>query len=1152
MRLKRCVTLSVYVENITLRNFKSFKQSNITFGKGFNCIVGPNGSGKSNIFDSLLFALGETSLKRMRVGSSQHFINLQAKPNPDTKLKSAYVKVELAGDEKVELERVVRSNGKVGYRLNGKAATRQEVVEVLRAHNCNIDDTNTVTQGEISYIGNLNPKERRELIDIAAGIKEFNDKKASALKELEKVELKLSEANITLKERQGFLSGLEKEKKDAEKYNELNESVRRISYTILKEREAQIDSLYQASSNRYMGKADSIKELEKKAAHLDDSIKAESMGREQVANKLNESSVEANAANKVIDDINKKIAVKNSEIAANEERIKEYTARVEALSAELASIIEKMKSAELSIIKMEEESKEKHEQLGKYDKQDVETDQDTLASEHEQVKKKVGELSTEIEEISRALFEGSTASSDAERRLSETVQALQAAKEEHSSISDSIKRFASSIEKLGGEAKSARAKTKSIEEKAKSAKESLMKIDEDHINLRETLASVGGQDRHSGILSKELGKVFHGKVQELCTYDEKYALAINASAMARLNYFVVDSAEHADKAIRILKTKGLGRASFIPLQDIVVRESQSKSAKSATPLLELVKFDQKYKKAFDFVFGNTFLVEDIAAAKKIGFGGMRFVTLEGDVVEPAGTITGGSMKTFATAAVIQGKIKDLEQRRKQAVSEIAEIESELLAERTSAARFETEAISVESEKRHAETQLSRSAGLTSELEKRKSEIESTLKSRQSLHQKYQSRKEQLSKEFDSLKGQESELYSKITTALHGGKVKALSKAEAERLRSLKEATHQLDMQVAGTRKELEISKERKLEIETNRKKEESELTNLKAKKSPANKEISDLQKSREELENKIKGNDSSTKSLYQKLAKIDAQISAMANEKGKLTAEAERHIREQIALEGERSQLQTRLSDIKAELMGYQETKPLEIKEIKKLDEMLASARAEITAIGAVNLKAPEMFDIKKSEVDTAREKMVMLEGEKGSITSMIDEIDSKKLSVFIQTLEQVNRNFGKLYSSVFDGTAELELSNPKEPFDSGLNIRVKPKTGKTTGIELFSGGQKSIIALVLLFAIQMRNPMSLYIFDEIDAALDKENSKKLSGLIKQMSATSQFIVISHNDEMIVSSDIAIGVISRENISKAFGIRVLEGGKVEGIPSGGA
>ncbi|MCL5430887.1 MAG: AAA family ATPase, partial [Candidatus Marsarchaeota archaeon] len=202
----------LYIDRIVLHNFKSFRHASIAFRKNFNCIVGPNGSGKSNVCDSLLFALGESSLRRLRIVSPTQLLNEDVKKGKNEEMRRAYVKVIMGGDANVEIIRYAREDRKMGYRLNGKHTTKQDVVEFLRGHGGDVNETNTIAQGEIVRILNMNSKERREIIDVAAGINEFDKKKEAAERELERVEERLGEAHGMLNERKGFLKELKKEK----------------------------------------------------------------------------------------------------------------------------------------------------------------------------------------------------------------------------------------------------------------------------------------------------------------------------------------------------------------------------------------------------------------------------------------------------------------------------------------------------------------------------------------------------------------------------------------------------------------------------------------------------------------------------------------------------------------------------------------------------------------------------------------------------------------------------------------------------------------------------------------------------------------------------------------------------------------------------
>jgi chromosome segregation protein len=210
----------------------------------------------------------------------------------------------------------------------------------------------------------------------------------------------------------------------------------------------------------------------------------------------------------------------------------------------------------------------------------------------------------------------------------------------------------------------------------------------------------------------------------------------------------------------------------------------------------------------------------------------------------------------------------------------------------------------------------------------------------------------------------------------------------------------------------------------------------------------------------------------------------------------------------------------------------------EELERQIILWKADIEKLGNVNMKAPELYAQKSKDVEEARQKISVLESEKESVLAMINEIDSKKLSIFIETFNAVNENFKNLFPLAFEGSAYLELENRKDPFNSGLVIRVKTKSNKEKLQETMSGGEKSLLMLMMIFAILMRKPMSFYIFDEIDISLDKENTKKLSHVIKELSKKSQMIIVSHNDNMIVAADAAIGVSKSNDESKAFGLDI--------------
>jgi chromosome segregation protein len=264
----------------------------------------------------------------------------------------------------------------------------------------------------------------------------------------------------------------------------------------------------------------------------------------------------------------------------------------------------------------------------------------------------------------------------------------------------------------------------------------------------------------------------------------------------------------------------------------------------------------------------------------------------------------------------------------------------------------------------------------------------------------------------------------------------------------------------------------------------------------------------------------------------------MSAEKGKLAGNLERLNREILEIETAKAQIEVRIGDIKAELSSYSNVEGIKEANADSLERELISKRTELESIGAVNLKAPELYDKKRKDVEEVQQQMSVLETEKTSVLEMIKEIESKKLNIFSETLDRVDKNFKKLFNHIFEGEAELGLDNPKDPFNSGLNISMTIDR-RQRHIDRLSGGEKLLVMLMLIFSIQMMRPMSFYIFDEIDASLDKENSKKLSLLIKELGKSSQFVVVTHNDSMLTASDTNIGVAMHNHESRAVGIMLM-------------
>ncbi|MEM3826981.1 MAG: AAA family ATPase [Candidatus Micrarchaeaceae archaeon] len=1145
----------LHLEKLTLHNFKSFRQASIKFIPGFNCIVGPNGSGKSSICDSLLFVLGETSLKRMRVTNVSQLINNNVKPDPEDGIKRAWVSATLSGSENIEITRRVKSNGKVGYRLNGKRVTRQEVIDVLHAHRSEIETTNTITQGEITRILNLNPKERRELIDVAAGIKEFDEKKETSLKELEKVETKINEAKIMINERKGFLKELEGEKRDAERYFEITGTLKRSRYTILKLREKQLTEEHEKLLNSRATLEKKIAEIAKSLESNLNEVNGISAEKQKLSEELNKRSTEVNSVNHRVEELTKQIAVIKEQIKATEESIVRTEEQADTRKKEKGDLESKLAANASSIKSKSDRLKQLEGELGESEVYALsEEDNAQMVNKYESDRTELERLEKDSAalELERGVLSNSMHTT--EEKIAETEEALK-------SELDAYAKAEALIESNSKERKELEKRYLDMKEGLKIAldeeaklKEEVGKADLEIFKIKEKLSIYGGPDKIGRMLEKAMAKGFYGRVKDLIEYDSKYVEAVWAAAQSRLNYFIVESISDAERAIQILKEEGLERSSFIPMNEVIVREQRSE--KELKPLLDFIRYDKKFDRAMRFVFSNTFIIESVARAKELGIGKARFVTLDGELVEASGVVSGGGSKAAHSAIALSSRLTELQNSKAALEKKVEEVDYTMESQRKELAEAEVRIMTLDSDSKRMKAELLNSKARIGELRSKKEEYEKALASNKERLEKIGESIAAFSRNIQKLKEESGALYSAISEMLSTKGRSIASKEKRAKISAVRNEAEQLRVELASLSKENEMMQQRVEAISAELSGYASQIKDSKERKKALEEEMDRFEKSKEELGIQIKEHDSKSAVLFKSASELDEKLSKLSFEKGRLESELAKARTEVQAQEMQIAQAQTRLADIKAELLSYQGVIPIEGLSLKELEEKEVLLKADLEALGSVNLKAPEMYEERRKMLEEAEQKLSTLESEKASILSIINEVESKKLNVFNETLEKVNQNFSKLYPYIFEGEAQLHLSDPKNPFESGLVVSIS-KTKRASSVETMSGGEKSLITIMLILSIQMMNPMSLYIFDEIDSALDEENSKKLSKLIKELSRKSQFIVVSHNTALIQAADVAVGVTRQEGESRVVGIRftdqrniaAYEGGSANAVPA---
>lgn len=1107
-----------------MRNFKSFKQVDVQLPQSFICLAGPNGSGKSNFTDAIRFALGEISLKSLRAKKVKDLIFHDA--------LAAEVMLILEGEDgKYEIKRAIRRDGKILYRLNGKKTTRWAILESLKKHNLDDSGRNTIAQGEVQRIVNMGGKERRTIIDSVAGISDFEEKKAEAMKELDIVDGRIKDANLVLGERMAFLEDLRKEREIALQYMDSKKKFNNAKGSLLKtemtRHEKELKTVVENESKLRFSienKEAELREIEAKIADMDSKrleSSKELQARQQARNLI-----------KKVEELKASIQAKMQIVADKENGLKklEEERLNEKQIASEDSVIKTL-DAEIDRLKKELAEKEKELRAGSDSTEAaslLETRKmiDGLKKEYDSLRERVITLDSdakaknEIAEIKQTEFESIEIKWD-EAENSKVRNEIQGLTRESSDISSEIEDSFKRIREVNTEAAEADKKLLELKEKT-----SLLRFKSSPHSTNQAMGFIN-------LLKQKGEKGLHGCVVDLIKFDQKYATAIDAAGGGRLHYVVVDSADIATKIIEKLKAATSGRVTFIPLKEIKI--SQQATAPSGCPFLgSLIQYNPEVKRAVDFVFGDSVLVANTKDAKAIGIGTYRMVTFEGELFERSGLVSGGKTESNLAIAA-QARKLDAEIEALKANKE--ELTKELYAIRENESRLRSQKTDIDVEIKTLEMKINAE-------EDRKKEHAETIK-----------RKERLAAELEALKTATKSMHQEKEKAANAAiaaekKIAAMTDALQENEGKLKNANEEMQKKrteqvskisslratIEGKLKEQELRKEELFKKQARLKEIEKEKKDLKDKINEIKRQITNENEELHHQEEKISKYSSEIEQLYQQMQDYEKQLQGFGGIRGTKRTEIDKLSKDIGQLEIKKATVETRLSDISAEFVNYPEFEFLDIKK-DELNQIIKDAEQLLASLGNVNMAAIDMYLKKKEEIAEIEERAKKLATEREAILSMISEIDEKKNAAFFDAFDVINENFKKMFKYIDIGEGYLFLTDPVNPFESQMYIRIK-RGNKDHSLDSLSGGESSLVALMFIFALQFFKPSPFYILDEVDAALDKENSKRLAQLVNNMAKESQFFVVSHNDIVMGEAAAVIGVTRVDGTSKIVAIKL--------------
>jgi len=1167
----------LYIESIELDNFKSFgKKTFIPFLPGFTAVSGPNGSGKSNIIDGFLFILGFSN-KTIRAEKMPDLINnLTNKPE----MKVTVGLYDQNTRNRFFIGRRIRKKKNNQYEstylLDHRAVTLSAIQEFLSKYKISSKAHNIVMQGDVTRIISMSALERRKIIDELSGVAEFDRKIEEAQKEIEQATLNFKEQEILLSELKNRLSALGPEKEKAVIYQELKEKrniLEKVFHRVrLKQLEIQSNELKEkiALNNQdfyclqkeikelIQGQRDLEKELElaKKKLQdleLDQKAKQEKVLTEQKT-KLTKTESNLEFIQKQIVDYQKQIERIKKENKFAEKQINNKDLEFEKTQRELDLEAIKLEKLELKYRDIQEKILEKSQDKNLSTGQVLETQKkinflgQKKTEQETFIKLKKENLEQTQEEILdlRKKFEEALETEEKLKIKAERSQSFNLQKEINSQHSY--------LQKLKLERKETQQEIESCTELIYQYQNEINKLDLKK-EIENSNQSFGRTIKVILDLKAQYSGIF-GVLAQLGQVETDFQLALETCSGSRLKSIVVDHEQTATRLIQFLRQKNLGRATFLPLsklKQIYLPELPAYKKGVVDWAVNLVDCSFEYQKAFAYAFGSTLVLENLEVAQPL-IGVYRMVTLQGDLIEKAGAMTGGSNNQRRANYLLNQEeklqVRELPRKlaeQKEKLSFLREAFSELERELENSQK-ETEKTKQAFSEKKIQYQIE-----ANKLKAHQNNLEKIQVYLRELGKKREENLEQIEEKNLELKESQSKL-QKLNILL----ISQTSALKDSGLEELVNYSQELEFE----KKNLEIELEKK-RLEINQVNQHKDL--IRGSLIKSEQEIVDCEKklvvffaekrTEQDSLNLISLETQKTEEIFHK---TKTEIKKLNSQKENLNQEV--HLKEQlkIKLENKYSSLKENTLFLEKKLIELEERivslrkedslkrssqleldkatdknfefkKDLESWSREKIEKEINNLELNLAKLEPINMRAIGEYQENQKRVLHIDEKLQKIKSEKRAINSKMKNYGQSKLNAFWEAYNQVNLHFSEIFRQLSFGKGELKLENSEQPFEGGLSIIAKPRNKELQKLDSMSGGEKSLTALSLIFALQRYNPSCFYAFDEVDMFLDGLNAQRLAKMVEEQSRLAQFIVVSLRKPMLEACDRAIGVYAKSN-----------------------
>ena len=1180
----------MYLKRLELQGFKSFADKTILeFMPGITSVIGPNGSGKSNISDAIRWVLGEQSMKSLRGSKSQDIIFA----GTQNRKSLGFAEASLVFDNtdgtlpieytEVTITRKLYRSGETGYYINKVPCRLKDVLELFMDTGIGKDGYSIIGQGKIDEILSNKSEDRRHIFEEAAGIVKYRVRKAESEKKLEHTKLNLLRINDILAEIETSIEPLKIQAEKAKKYLNLREELKNIEiglflYNIEKykkelENIVKDEEIYKNQCNDEEGRLERIKalkeELKSEIDHITESI-------EEMSNLGFESKKEIEMLNSDINVSNTRIENNKQNKERFEKEIEELSSRIHDLEEEKKQKEEKKENLKQNREKFAKELEEKENELAEITKTlsskelEIEAHKKTVEDNtdkkyelqaniseqeinYQNYEKRQAQIKNEItgniseldntrmkkEEISKEFYE-------IESKRNKILTDLEEVNIEKQEADRKIKDFDSKMNMLSGEKRIKESKLKFLIETEKE-KEGYIKSVKALLKDCET--------------TKELGKGMHGVLANIIEVPEEYQTAIEMCLGSSLQNIVTENEEDAKRLIEHLRENNLGRASFLPITSVKGKKLDRIKGKNTGIIgiaSDLIKYSKKYENIILNLLGRTVIVQDmntaIRVAKDNGYT-FRIITLDGDVINPSGAITGGSVTKKTVNILGRGReIEKLQKEIKKLEEQIQKLEKEKENYQESIENVLETASSFEKELQEIEINYATGKEKINGIEENINRIEIRLNKLKEESKKIDEQKEEsikaktdLQEEIETI-NEENEKLKKIITEfaelnkdnqkyvddlnfdITNLKISVSSFDESES--SIKELQERIDSEIESTNKSIENKKVQIEQITQDNFNLEKSIEEIKEKIHKIQEEVKNSGSKIEELKEK-------RTQKNEKLAEQEEEI----NSKFKVIEDLKAQI---VKIDVKKTKLEEDINGIINKMWEEYELTPNNVVEYRKPENVqltqkkVKDLRNEIRELGSVNVDSIEEYKNLKERYDFMCEQRVDLESTMTKLRKIITDMTNIMKEQFKEKFEMINKNFAEVFKELFGGgNASLTLEDKDNILECGIEITVQPPGKKLQNMMLLSGGEKAFTAIALLFAILKINPAPFCVLDEIEAALDDVNVYRYAEYLKKFSKDTQFLVITHRKGTMEAADTVYGITMEENgISKLLSMKL--------------